>query len=594
MGMKKFLLGLVGIVCALFTISAHALPAGYTELEYIESTGTQYLDLDTGTQTGVFKIIADVYAAGSTDWQYLFGYSKDAGGSPLGVWVSNDQIKETFTAGNGNVIADVNKWEHIDITNSNKVTISDFYIFHVNPTGVTSYTINHGRIKYLQLKKDGDTIRDMVSVKRNSDGVVGMYDTVSNTFYTNAGSGTFIAGPVVDNSCRNLFDSTGVTDNHFISSNGTFSAYAGFGYTQPIPVEQNTSYTLSGINGYGGSTRRVHAYNNNGEWIAQIAAIDIEDESEPYSVTGITPTNTAYIRVSYAISDTNVQLERGTTATAYVPYVAACHKIQVATTKYVETEFSALNTALANAVATVNTVVTQTIAQAASIATLQSGKQTRPDETCPAGIKCLLVEDTNGTPHWYAIQESYLPLGYTPLEYIESTGTQYIDTGITGTQDTAIETKFINLSSDSSTTVLIGDGWSNSSYLLSIVAQTGAPNRIGSLNNMLRDFWQTGQDYIVKMDKTGLYVNNSKINWDGSATNFTTTKPLYLLGDPATSGRNSYAMLYYMKIYNNGTLVRDFVPAKNASGAIGMYDLVSGEFFTNRGSGSFIAGPVVE
>ncbi|MFQ6760531.1 MAG: hypothetical protein ACLRFM_04015 [Alphaproteobacteria bacterium] len=77
--------------------------------------------------------------------------------------------------------------------------------------------------------------------------------------------------------------------------------------------------------------------------------------------------------------------------------------IKVATTKYVESQFSDLGTRLAAAVATVNTVVTNTINQAASIATLQSGKQTRPDETCPAGKKCLLVEDASGVPHWYEI-----------------------------------------------------------------------------------------------------------------------------------------------------------------------------------------------
>ena len=197
-GKKCLLVEDAGGVPHWYEIVESVLPDGYTELEYIESTGTQYLDLDTGTQRGVFKIIADVYAAGSTDWQYLFGYAKDGGGSPLGVWVSKNQIKETFVSGNGNVIADVNKWEHIDITNSNTVTISDFYIFHVNPTGVTSYTINPGRIKYLQLKKDGDTIRNMVSVKRNSDGAIGMYDLVRGQFYENAGTGEFVAGPVAE------------------------------------------------------------------------------------------------------------------------------------------------------------------------------------------------------------------------------------------------------------------------------------------------------------------------------------------------------------------------------------------------------------
>ena len=49
-----------------------------------------------------------------------------------------------------------------------------------------------------------------------------------------------------------------------------------------------------------------------------------------------------------------------------------------------------------------------------------------------------------------------------------------------------------------------------------------------------------------------------------------------------------------MKIYNNGTLVRDFVPVKrNSDGAIGMYDTVTKAFFANAGTGTFTAGPNV-
>ena len=39
----------------------------------------------------------------------------------------------------------------------------------------------------------------MIPVRRLSDSAVGMYDTVSKTFFANAGSGTFTAGPNVTN-----------------------------------------------------------------------------------------------------------------------------------------------------------------------------------------------------------------------------------------------------------------------------------------------------------------------------------------------------------------------------------------------------------
>ncbi|MBQ3933453.1 MAG: hypothetical protein II653_06835, partial [Lachnospiraceae bacterium] len=44
-------------------------------------------------------------------------------------------------------------------------------------------------------------------------------------------------------------------------------------------------------------------------------------------------------------------------------------------------------------------------------------------------------------------------------------------------------------------------------------------------------------------------------------------------------------------LLDNGVLVCNFIPCKNASNVIGMFDLVSGQFFTNAGTGNFIAGP---
>ena len=249
-------------------------------------------------------------------------------------------------------------------------------------------------------------------------------------------------------------------------------------------------------------------------------------------------------------------------------------------------------------IATIRSVVTNTINQTKAIADLQATKQTRPDENCPAGKKCLLVEDNDGQPHWYEIIENAygLPSGYTALEYIQSRGAQYINTGIYATQNTAIETRFINLNEDSTTSILIGNGWSGGNYQLSIVAQSGAPNKIGGLTNSLRDFWTTNTDFVVSMNKNGLYVNNSLKAWSGTLTEFNSNNanPLYLLGDPTASNRYTYAKLFYMKIYNNDTLVRDLIPAKrNGDNVLGMYDLVSGQFFTNAGTGTFVAGPEI-
>jgi hypothetical protein len=49
--------------------------------------------------------------------------------------------------------------------------------------------------------------------------------------------------------------------------------------------------------------------------------------------------------------------------------------------------------------------------------------------------------------------------------------------------------------------------------------------------------------------------------------------------------------LYSFKLYDNGTLIRNYIPAKRASDSvIGLYDTVNNEFYENAGTGTFIAG----
>ncbi len=82
------------------------------------------------------------------------------------------------------------------------------------------------------------------------------------------------------------------------------------------------------------------------------------------------------------------------------------NQIKIATTAYNSARFSPVVTELNDTIATIRDVVTNTINQTAAIADLQTTKQTRPDENCPAGKKCLLVEDDAGQPHWYEIIEN--------------------------------------------------------------------------------------------------------------------------------------------------------------------------------------------
>ena len=173
---------------------------------------------------------------------------------------------------------------------------------------------------------------------------------------------------------------------------------------------------------------------------------------------------------------------------------------------------------------------------------------------------------------------SFKPPYDAKIEYLESTGTQYIDTGILSTNAKIyISFKFNKVSGRSQ--VLINceretRGWFGLSGNGKIV-----------LNGQNFDI-----NYSDKHDFTLEYKNgtikatdefgNSKQLAGVVNTNFTLLTKSY----------PSYANLYYTKIYDNDTLVRDLIPVR--VGNVGyMYDKVSGKLFGNSGTGKFILGP---
>lgn len=81
------------------------------------------------------------------------------------------------------------------------------------------------------------------------------------------------------------------------------------------------------------------------------------------------------------------------------------------------------------------------------------------------------------------------------------------------------------------------------------------------------------------------YDNNEWINPLGS-----TYKLLFF----PHSSRYFYGKLFYCSFSIKDELIRNFIPCyRKADNEAGMYDLVSGEFYTNAGTGSFIVGPDV-
>lgn len=118
---------------------------------------------------------------------------------------------------------------------------------------------------------------------------------------------------------KNLWGTTLYQDGAFINATGTVLANSDACIFECETIVQGSTYTLSGTPN-ATSNLRIHAYNN-GVWQEQITWQQISANS-PFSITFTIPQNTTSIRWSgYIKAVSDAQLELGSTATAYEPYV---------------------------------------------------------------------------------------------------------------------------------------------------------------------------------------------------------------------------------------------------------------------------------
>lgn len=191
-----------------------------------------------------------------------------------------------------------------------------------------------------------------------------------------------------------------------------------------------------------------------------------------------------------------------------------------------------------------------------------------------------------------------LPDGYTELEYIESTGTQYINTGISAPDGFGAVFDFSLTSVSTSDEYLIGSEESSSPYNCNFFRFHSSKWEVGA--NTVKTYTDSvpivGERYYLEVStvKNNVYL---KINNDSLITstdsNTRSSKTLYLFArynGTSVSGC-SKTRLFSCKLTVNANLIHNYIPAKrNSDSAIGLYDLVSGTFFENSGTGEFIAG----
>ena len=189
--------------------------------------------------------------------------------------------------------------------------------------------------------------------------------------------------------------------------------------------------------------------------------------------------------------------------------------------------------------------------------------------------------------------------GYTKLDYIESSGTQYIDTGLKGNLNTVFEASVNKVTpSTNNTLTLFGDSTNSTIRIQFNITLGGSISRtsiFGNKNLTSTEAWiSTNTDYVVKMNKTGLYVDDVLKGSFNATSSFTTDGTMYLFKSRNVDNidyLNGTTRVYWAKIFDGATLVRHFIPVKrNSDSAIGMLDLVGMKFYANNGTGTFTYG----
>lgn len=139
----------------------------------------------------------------------------------------------------------------------------------------------------------------------------------------------------------------------------------------------------------------------------------------------------------------------------------------------------------------------------------------------------------------YSLEESKviyynLPSDYKQLDFLESTGTQYIDTGVKGSIANKVESKYV------------------------------ASGTIATFNDITTQCNTDDRNILI----FGKYTDNA--NPESTEKTLASTK------------------IYGFKIYMDNIVIREFVPCYRVSDNVkGMYDMITGNFLTVSGEGEF-------
>ena len=220
-----------------------------------------------------------------------------------------------------------------------------------------------------------------------------------------------------------------------------------------------------------------------------------------------------------------------------------------------------------------------------------SNAECQAEDAC---MGCIIPDGQETGVCEYACQE---------LEYLESDGGQYIDTGVNGTSNSKWEVDFqsskqvgetfqsifgAQRSNERLSTIIIG-----ANTATRFVLRKGASVSISDQDINFTNIADSNSRHIYGIDIKNFtaYVDDNSIT-GSTVDGLTTPISVYILArnDNGTASNFAKGKLYGAKIYNNADLLRNFIPVLDPEEVPAMLDTVENKLYYNQGSGKFTYG----
>lgn len=204
------------------------------------------------------------------------------------------------------------------------------------------------------------------------------------------------------------------------------------------------------------------------------------------------------------------------------------------------------------------------------------------------------------------IRDEELEEDYHILSYVESTGLEYIDTGVSGNNnDLSFEIKYawVTLPGSSSYQAIYGS-YAGEQYNTTRLIQYGSGKTYynvnskadGSASLMLDRTKDTIYEEKIYPDSGYVYYksNNAETFHYKNRIGTTNSTNIAIFAENVSgAAKGGKKRVYYFKIYDGNSLIRYFIPAyvtRNDTEIVGFFDVVECKFYENIGTGALKKG----